>query len=92
MGEQIKSITKETLIPLGLAITIVMALLGGTFWAGKLSERVARTEASISECKAWQSAAPTQYQFESLKDAIDELKADTKAEFVELKKSIDNLE
>jgi len=87
MGEQIKQITTQTLIPIGMAITIVSLLLGGMFWMGKLSEKVDRNTTGVAECKSWQAMAPTQYQFDTLNYSIAELKTDIK----ELKQVIDKL-
>lgn len=87
MGDQIKQITTQTLIPIGMALTIISLLLGGMFWMGKLSEKVDRNSAGVAECKNWQSMAPTQYQFDTLNASIAELKTDIK----ELKKVIDQL-
>ncbi len=86
MSEQIKSITQNTLVPIGLVILLMGSLLGGMFWAGKLSERVTRTEQGVAECKTWQSSSPTQYQFETLQSSIDEVKVEIK----DLKKGFDD--
>lgn len=87
MSEQIKTITTQTLIPIGLAITVVSLLLGSMFWMGKLSEKVDRNTAGVTECKAWQAQAPTQYQFDNLNVNMNELKIDIK----ELRKAIDEI-
>lgn len=40
MGEKIKKITTETVIPIGFAILIVSAVVGGAFWIGGLAQAV----------------------------------------------------
>lgn len=83
MSENIKSITKDTLIPIGLAIT----LLGGVYYLGYLSANIKQNTDSINELKSTVQSAPTQYQFISLQEDVSEVKADVK----ELKKGLDEL-
>jgi len=45
MSEQIKMITKETLIPIGIAIT----LLGGVFYLGTLAAQIKQNASDIGD-------------------------------------------
>lgn len=50
-------LTKDTLIPLGLAFTLIAVIISGAFWMGSLSTRV---DAMVDK------DSPTRYEFNQL--------------------------
>lgn len=72
--ETLKQITKETLIPIGL----VMSIMAGAFWLGRLSLQVASNTEDVEECQAKILTLPTQYQYDTLQKSVDEVKQDVK--------------
>ena len=74
MSEIARKITVDTLIPIGLAIT----LAGGIFYLGVLSSQIGQNTRDINELKNWIQNSPTQYQFEVLQGDITDIKTDIK--------------
>jgi len=74
MSEIARKITVDTLIPIGLAIT----LAGGIFYLGVLSSQIGQNTRDINELKNWIQNSPTQYQFEVLQADITDIKTDIK--------------
>ena len=72
--KKVKSITKNTLVPIG-----VIVILASAFWyGGRLSARVEFNSDGIELCSAKISSLPTSTQYLYLKDAIDEVQKDVK--------------
>jgi len=74
MPDEIKILTRDTLIPIGLALS----LLAGVFYMGALSAQIKQNTASISELKTQMQSSPTNFQFSTLQEDISEIKGDIK--------------
>lgn len=72
--ETLKQITKDTLVP----ISLVISILAGAFWFGRLSLQVSSNTKDVGECQAKILTLPTQYQYDALQKSVDEVKQDVK--------------
>ncbi len=83
MSEEIKKITKDTLVP----ITMVLGLAGGIFYLGVLATQIRQNTNDIKDMRSFIQATPTQYQFSTLQESINDVRADIK----DLKKTVDEI-
>ena len=74
MPERLKQVGKDTLIPIGLVLTI----MAGAYGFGKLTAQVDANTEKTEFCSTQIKALPSQYQYEVLEKSIDEIKADVK--------------
>ena len=65
--EQMRRITRETLIPIGLVLT----LFGGVWYLGRLSYNVDSNTQRLSIVEDKVEALPTTREFEALKDELN---------------------
>lgn len=83
MSDNMKLITKDTLIPIGLACS----LLVGVFYLGALSAQIKQNTTDIAEINRVLQNVPSQYQFTTLQEDLKDLKEEIKG----LRASIETL-